>query len=236
MSSTNKTTNYKLSQYVGTDKPTYLGDYNGDMLKIDTQMKENNDAATDAQQKAGEAVTKAEQANQNYNSLDSRVGATESNITQLQTTVKSLGDNVSTVSDKATSALNTANSANSLAEQVSNDLKQFGLWGGQQSIANSDVAVSRQSIFCNYNKDLHLLSLYGDFAYTGGVNGTHRIAQLPINIRPKTNRTIYNAINVISSIGGEDRVNEQLIVDTNGNISVPYPQSGGVYSAYDGTL
>ena len=41
MSSTNKTTNYELSQYIGTDKPTYLGDYNGDMLKIDTQMKVN---------------------------------------------------------------------------------------------------------------------------------------------------------------------------------------------------
>ena len=38
MASTNKTTNYELSQYVGTDKPTYLGDYNSDMLKIDTAI------------------------------------------------------------------------------------------------------------------------------------------------------------------------------------------------------
>lgn len=43
MSSTNHTTNYELSQYVGADKPTYLGDYNSDMLKIDTQMKTNAD-------------------------------------------------------------------------------------------------------------------------------------------------------------------------------------------------
>lgn len=35
MSSTNKTTYYELSQYIGTDKPTYLGDYNSDMSKID---------------------------------------------------------------------------------------------------------------------------------------------------------------------------------------------------------
>ena len=59
MSSTNKTPNYDLSQYVGTDKPTYLGDYNGDMLKIDEQMKANNDAATGAVASAGEAVAKA---------------------------------------------------------------------------------------------------------------------------------------------------------------------------------
>lgn len=36
MASTNKTTHYELSQYIGTDKPTYLVDYNGDMSKIDT--------------------------------------------------------------------------------------------------------------------------------------------------------------------------------------------------------
>lgn len=43
MASTNKTTNYELSQYVGSDKPTYLGDYNSDMLKIDAGMKANAD-------------------------------------------------------------------------------------------------------------------------------------------------------------------------------------------------
>ena len=41
MSSTNKTANYELSQYIGSDKPTYLVDYNGDMLKIDTGMAAN---------------------------------------------------------------------------------------------------------------------------------------------------------------------------------------------------
>ena len=43
MASTNKTTNYDLSQYIGSDKPTYLGDYNSDMSKIDTAIKNNAD-------------------------------------------------------------------------------------------------------------------------------------------------------------------------------------------------
>ena len=43
MASTNKTENYDLSQFVGTDRPTWLGDYNSDMAKIDTQMKQNAD-------------------------------------------------------------------------------------------------------------------------------------------------------------------------------------------------
>lgn len=43
MTATNKTANYKLSQFVGTDRPTWLGDYNSDMSKIDTQLKQNAD-------------------------------------------------------------------------------------------------------------------------------------------------------------------------------------------------
>lgn len=43
MTATNHTENYNLSQFVGTDRPTWLVDYNGDMSKIDAQMKQNAD-------------------------------------------------------------------------------------------------------------------------------------------------------------------------------------------------
>lgn len=43
MTATNKTANYELSQFVSTDRPTWLGDYNADMAKIDAQMKQNAD-------------------------------------------------------------------------------------------------------------------------------------------------------------------------------------------------
>lgn len=43
MTATNKTTNYELSQFVGTDRPTWIGDYNSDMSKIDRQLKQNAD-------------------------------------------------------------------------------------------------------------------------------------------------------------------------------------------------
>lgn len=57
MASTNKTTNYELSQFLGTDKPAWLSDYNTDMSKIDAQMKLNSDAATAAQGDATAAGT-----------------------------------------------------------------------------------------------------------------------------------------------------------------------------------
>lgn len=43
MTATNHTKNYNLSQFAGTDRPTWLGDYNGDMAKIDAQLKRNAD-------------------------------------------------------------------------------------------------------------------------------------------------------------------------------------------------
>ena len=47
MAHTNETPNLKLSQYVGSDKPTYLGDYNSDMLKIDTAVGTLNGSTGD---------------------------------------------------------------------------------------------------------------------------------------------------------------------------------------------
>lgn len=60
MSSTNKTSTIELSQYVSTDKPTYLVDYNGDMLKIDNAIAADRDSITTAQNKANTADGKAD--------------------------------------------------------------------------------------------------------------------------------------------------------------------------------
>ena len=52
MSSTNKTTNYELSQFVGSDKPAWLADYNSDMSKIDAGIHTAQSTATGADGKA----------------------------------------------------------------------------------------------------------------------------------------------------------------------------------------
>lgn len=45
MSSTNKTTNYSLPQWVGTDHPSFSEDFNPAFSKIDTEIKSVNDKA-----------------------------------------------------------------------------------------------------------------------------------------------------------------------------------------------
>lgn len=56
MTATNHTKNYNLSQFAGTDRPTWLGDYNGDMTKIDAQLKKNADNIASASAGAITAV------------------------------------------------------------------------------------------------------------------------------------------------------------------------------------
>ncbi|MBO7078561.1 MAG: hypothetical protein J6W64_01965, partial [Bacilli bacterium] len=87
MSSTNKTTNYELSQYIGSDKPTYLSDYNSDMYKIDAQMKINADnvataiqGATDAGSLASTANSTATTANTNANTAIANNATTQATL------------------------------------------------------------------------------------------------------------------------------------------------------------
>ena len=98
MASTNKTTNYELSQYLGSDKPTYLGDYNSDMLKIDNAIHQNalNIATADekatlqelmhgqALTNASNAQTTADTANTTANSALSKATANETDIANLE--------------------------------------------------------------------------------------------------------------------------------------------------------
>lgn len=98
MASTNKTITLDLSQFVGTDIPGWLTDYNSDMSKIDAFAAEANSDISDAVQKANSANTTAQAASTAANSasttatnaldglgqLSSNVGKWESvNVTKL---------------------------------------------------------------------------------------------------------------------------------------------------------
>lgn len=67
MSYTNSTPNYNLPQWIGTDKPTFLGDFNGAFSAIDTAMKDNADTSSAATSTANAANATAVSANTNAN-------------------------------------------------------------------------------------------------------------------------------------------------------------------------
>jgi len=107
MASTNKTANYDLSQFIETDKPGWLTDYNSDMRKIDSNLKSVSDEASGASADLSDLtdrVSTAESAittnTNNITSLDARTDTLEAQaqssaaaITNLQTeqTTQNLG-------------------------------------------------------------------------------------------------------------------------------------------------
>lgn len=85
MSHTNSTTNYELSQFLGSDKPAWLVDYNGDMLKIDTQMKANADAAAEVADDVSQLQSEI-----GSEGLTGRITQAENDIDALETAVGSV--------------------------------------------------------------------------------------------------------------------------------------------------
>lgn len=116
MSATNHTTNYNLPQYVSTDKPTYLVDFNTAMRDIDTAMHTN--------------ATNIETNSTNITGVTNSIGDLDTLTTTTKTSVvgainevngetSSIGDlnNLETL-DKTTivSAINSANATNKYSE------------------------------------------------------------------------------------------------------------------------
>lgn len=93
MSSTNHTTNYNLPQYVGSDKPAWLGDINPAMSAIDTAMHAN---AVKAQQGVDDASTAQTRADSAYTLADSA----KTDAGTAQTTANTAIGNASAVDTK----------------------------------------------------------------------------------------------------------------------------------------
>lgn len=108
MSSTNKTVTIELSQYIGTDKPTYLSDYNGDMLKIDSAIAADRDAIATAQNTADGAVSAIGTLNETVGNLNTEINAESTGLAarvaaqgaSIQTIQELIGNGTPTTQDK----------------------------------------------------------------------------------------------------------------------------------------
>lgn len=109
MSSTNKTSNYNLSQFVGSDKPAWLADYNSDMSKIDTGIHNAATTATAADGK-GDANTTA---------IGTLTNLTTTDKTSLVAAVNEVDANADTAQETANVAATTATQAKSTADGLS---------------------------------------------------------------------------------------------------------------------
>lgn len=83
MSYTNSTPNLHLPQYIATDKPTYLGDWNASMQTIDTVITSTQATANGANSTAVSANSVAKSAQETANIANTKADTNSASITEL---------------------------------------------------------------------------------------------------------------------------------------------------------
>ena len=127
MASTNKTTHYNLSQYVGSDKPTYLADYNTDMSNIDTGIyNAKSEADTNATNigtlssltttAKSSLVSAINEVDAEADSNTSKIGTLSSLTTTAKTNLVSAINEVDAEADSNTSKIGTLSSLTTTAK------------------------------------------------------------------------------------------------------------------------
>ena len=223
MSSTNKTTYYDLSQYIGTDKPTYLGDYNSDMSKIDAGIHSAVETATTADQTAGSADAKATQLTENVEALKGRVGVVEGNMLNIQekdatqdAAINSAKQTAESASTTANNALQSANNAN-----IKVDSAKFNGWKSLTN-AHSNLSVSDAKIM--FNRQLNLFALDINVASANGLSQSDIAFKLPVDI-PKPTKSTYLNYCGIEGVGDTGVAFERIairsiLIDTDGYLHI----------------
>lgn len=172
MSHTNSTTNYNLPQFVGTDKPAWLGDINPAMSAIDTAIKSAKDAGDTADGKATQA--------------QSEVDALEGTVSNLNTTVGTLSTTVTAQGgDINTNALNIQKNTNAI-ESVA---EHFNLTDFTSVTMNDKKSLSALSNYVDFNSlnltlaqndDGSIFKFYGFFEIVRGASNTANFSKTAV--------------------------------------------------------
>lgn len=245
MSSTNKTPNYNLSQFTADDKPAWLGDYNSDMQKIDTQMKANatkadsaestannaNQTASDALEASTEAKTLASGASTNASTALSTAQSANTKAEESATKSQNAMDTASSASGNASAALSMAQTANANASKALNGLEKFNLKNqmifntSTGNIVNEEHAgndFTNSGVTLAYNDSGDIFKLYGSIQIKNPDVGTYtyKVKLMSTPLRPSKDIKIINA-GIILYDTGLDKVDlTSFTVKTNGDIIV----------------
>lgn len=129
MPSTNKTNPYELSQFIGSDIPSWLSDYNSDMLKINNAIQEAKISADDAMSSAGSASSDVTALSNTVSTLSESLNTTNQNVTKNTSDIASINSSVSNINQNVDSLNGKVNanteSIGNLTTQVSNNTQSI---------------------------------------------------------------------------------------------------------------
>ena len=179
MASTNKTTHYELSQYVGSDKPTYLTDYNNDMSAIDTGIY-------NAQDKADSAYTLADTADGKADTAITNAGYAQTDASTALTRIGTMANLDTTEKTNLVGAIN----------EVEGNVERFNLTSfilyDNDDFAKTGITSMGGSVTVATNSDGSIFKLYGAITAVtdNNVGGTLTVQT---SVRPTSDITINPA-------------------------------------------
>lgn len=207
MGSTNKTTGYNLPQWIGTDKPTFLGDLNDAFLKIDEGMTENKGSSSSAIAQVGEAVQNSTLALTKANSVEKTANQANINANNAITIANNASDKIDNVESKVNAQEIYINSAkNWVAGNITSKRSDITIKGG----------------FTNYNNGLSLFNLALRCTISPGLVITEGALLFQVSGIPLPNnadRTIYG--------GAYCRTNDGSVIF----IDLGIKKDGAIYAA-----
>ena len=217
MASTNKTTNYELSQFLGTDKPSWLGDYNSDMSKIDAAVHTVAGTATGADGKADTNAT-------SIGTLANLTTDAKTSLVAAVNEVDSHADAATTTAGDALSSATTAATNAGLAQTaVANLASKFDLTPATLTVSCPQVTPTAAStnVTCAKNSDGSLCKIYGRIKLGSGYNGNCVCTTSDTGLRPTEAITISGAgLRIARTSTGSSVFGLSYTINTNGTITI----------------
>ena len=213
MSSTNSTTNYELSQFLGSDKPAWLADYNSDMSKIDGQMKLNADAASAADGKG----------DTNAAAIGTLANLTTDAKTNLVAAINEVDGHADTAQNTATQAATTANGAKTTADALTRYLSITQTGSITPSISGGTIG-NINDLYYALNADGTLGKIYGRLRFTVTSTGSITLT-LPVSALDAASQFTISGACYYNSISGGDYavINARdMIVNTDGTCTITW--------------
>ena len=233
MSSTNKTTNYELSQFIGTDKPAWLTDYNADMSKIDAGVAAAQNTATGADGKADANTTAiGTLANLTTTAKTNLVAA----INEVDTNADAAAGTAETAAQTAATAQTNANAASTKVNALADYLSMTATAVASANIVANAGTIGNNSVTIATNNTGTFGKIYGVVNHTVSAAGSYTITlNVDSGIHPDTDITINPAgCGVLISeayVQNSYLKNVSIVIKTTGRIEIKYwADSAGWYA------
>lgn len=234
MASSDKTPTIVLSQFIGTDKPTWLTDYNGDMLKIDTaiagQNGNINQAAADAAEAKTQAAGAASQVGVALNTAEDakeQAAAADGKATNAQNAASQASIDASNAVQQVSGAVQAANAATAAVAGITDG------WVKGTLINPNPSVYTTYEINYAYNASLSQLYLFGRvFSATGFIlnEAIANLLTIPGMQAPSDIKVLFNVANSSNVTTSTTGHSQQLAINTSGALLIAgSPQSGDRY-------